>query len=139
MTYTITGANVFLNGSFLRRDIVISDGLIVSVSSEAPKNSGGVVFKYDGAFVFPGFTDVHVHLREPGFSYKETMLSGTLAAAHGGFTTVCAMPNLSPVPDSPEHLEAELTAIKKSARVRVLPYGALTMGEKGTEGMEDEA
>ncbi len=133
MTYTITGANVFLNGSFLRRNIVVSDGLIVSVSSEAPKNSGGVVFKYDGAFVFPGFTDVHVHLREPGFSYKETMLSGTLAAAHGGFTTVCAMPNLSPVPDSPKHLEAELAAIKKSARVRVLPYGALTVGEKGTE------
>lgn len=133
MAYTITGANVFMDGIFSRCDIVVSDGLIVSVSPEAPKHLGGSVFKYDGAFVFPGFTDVHVHLREPGFSYKETMLSGTLAAAHGGFTTVCAMPNLSPVPDSAENLEKELAAIKKSARVRVLPYGALTVGEKGTE------
>ncbi len=133
MTYTISGANVFIDGSFSRRDIVISDGLIVSVSPDAPKNLGGSVFKYEGAFVFPGFTDVHVHLREPGFSYKETLLSGTLAAAHGGFTAVCAMPNLSPVPDSVENLKTELAAIEKSARVRVLPYGALTVGEKGLE------
>ncbi len=133
MTYTISGVNVFTDGVFSRCDIVVSDGLIVSVSPEAPKNSGSVIFKYDGAFVFPGFVDVHVHLREPGFSYKETIRTGTLAAAHGGFTTVCAMPNLSPVPDSAEHLNAELEIIKNSARVRTLAYGALTIGENGRE------
>lgn len=81
--------------------------------------------------VFPGFADVHVHLREPGFSYKETIASGSLAAAHGGYTAVCAMPNLDPVPDSPDHLKAELDIIKRDAVINVLPYGALTIGEKG--------
>lgn len=81
--------------------------------------------------VFPGFVDVHVHLREPGFSYKETIASGTAAAARGGYTCVCAMPNLSPVPDSMEHLEKQLALIRRDARITVLPYGAITAGEKG--------
>jgi dihydroorotase len=81
--------------------------------------------------LFPGFTDVHVHLREPGFSYKETIASGTRAAARGGFTTVCAMPNLNPVPDSAEHLQQQLDMIKQTSVIRVLPYGAITVGEKG--------
>ncbi len=81
--------------------------------------------------VFPGFCDVHVHLREPGFSYKETIKSGTLAAAHGGFTAVCAMPNLSPVPDSAENLAPELSAIRRDAAVSVYPYGSITVGERG--------
>ena len=85
-----------------------------------------------GSFtVFPGFCDVHVHFREPGFSYKETIRTGSLAAARGGYTAVCAMPNLSPVPDGPAHLEEELALIRRDAAVRVLPYGALTLGEKG--------
>lgn len=82
-------------------------------------------------FVFPGFVDVHVHLREPGFSYKETIASGTSAAARGGYTAVCAMPNLDPVPDSAEHLERQLDIIRRGARIAVLPYGAITAGEKG--------
>ena len=81
--------------------------------------------------VFPGFADVHVHLREPGFSYKETMASGTRAAARGGYTAVCAMPNLNPVPDSPEHLAVEEAAIEKGALIHVYPYGAITVGEQG--------
>ena len=81
--------------------------------------------------VFPGFCDVHVHLREPGFSYKETIAAGSAAAAHGGYTDVCAMPNLSPVPDSVAHLSEELAIIRDTASVRVYPYGALTVGEKG--------
>ena len=81
--------------------------------------------------VFPGFADVHVHLREPGFSYKETMASGTRAAARGGYTAVCAMPNLNPVPDSLEHLAVEEAAIEKGALIHVYPYGAITVGEQG--------
>ncbi|MBR4895820.1 MAG: dihydroorotase [Clostridia bacterium] len=86
----------------------------------------------NGFAVFPGFCDVHVHFREPGFSYKETVLSGSHAAAHGGYTAVCTMPNLNPVPDSRAHLDAALTPIRSSgAGVNVLPYGALTVGEAG--------
>ena len=98
-----------------------------------------------GSFtVFPGFCDVHVHFREPGFSYKETIRSGSLAAARGGYTAVCAMPNLDPVPDSREHLAQELAIIRRDALVRVYPYGALTVGEKGRDladlqAMADEA
>ena len=81
--------------------------------------------------LLPGFCDVHVHFREPGFSYKETISSGCAAAAHGGYTAVCAMPNLDPVPDNPEHLRAELDIINKTASIRVVPYGAITAGERG--------
>ncbi len=81
--------------------------------------------------VFPGFCDVHVHFREPGFSYKETILSGSRAAARGGYTAVCTMPNLNPVPDSPENLEPQLEAIRKSAVIAVYPYAAITKGEQG--------
>ena len=94
----------------------------------------------DGNFVvFPGFCDVHVHLREPGFSYKETMKSGTLASAHGGFTAVCPMPNLKPVPDSAENLKVQLDIIEKDACIHVYPYGALTIGEQGEVPADLEA
>ncbi len=83
--------------------------------------------------IFPGFCDVHVHLREPGFSYKETVASGTAAAARGGYTAVCCMPNLNPVPDSPETLAPLLEKINSDACIRVLPYGAITKGERGEE------
>lgn len=81
--------------------------------------------------IVPGLCDVHVHFREPGFSYKETIASGSAAAAHGGYTAVCTMPNLVPVPDSAEHLQVQLDAIKRGAAIKVLPYGAITVGEKG--------
>ena len=92
-----------------------------------------------GAFVsknfiaFPGFCDVHVHFREPGFSYKETIASGSKAAARGGYTAVCTMPNLNPVPDSKENLEKQLEIIKKDACINVYPYGSITVGQKGKE------
>lgn len=86
--------------------------------------------------ILPGFCDVHVHFREPGFSYKETIRTGSLAAAHGGYTAVCTMPNLNPVPDSLEHLQEEMKCIAKDAVIDVYPYGALTRGEKG-EAMAD--
>ena len=93
--------------------------------------------------IVPGLCDVHVHFREPGFSYKETIASGSAAAAHGGYTAVCTMPNLDPVPDSAEHLQVQLDAIKRGAAIKVLPYGAITVGEKGEElsdmeSMEDK-
>lgn len=91
-----------------------------------------VIFNKNGnSFaVMPGFCDVHVHFREPGFTYKETILSGSRAAAHGGYTTVCTMPNLSPVPDSPDNLKLQLDAIA-DADIEILPYGAITVNEDG--------
>jgi len=83
--------------------------------------------------VFPGFCDVHVHFREPGFSYKETIASGCAAAARGGYTDVCTMPNLDPVPDSREHLQIQQELINKTACIHVHPYGAITVGEKGEQ------
>ena len=95
---------------------------------------GTLVRKEKGIVVFPGFCDVHVHFREPGFSYKETMVTGSRAAARGGYTAVCAMPNLKPVPDSPEHLQEEELLIRAAGDiVDIRPYAALTVGEKGEE------
>jgi len=94
---------------------------------------GGLLSAVENYIIVPGLCDVHVHFREPGFSYKETIASGSAAAAHGGYTAVCTMPNLSPVPDCTEHLKAQLDAIDKSAVIKVIPYGAITVGEKGEE------
>ena len=100
---------------------------------------GQILQQSGGVFTFPGFCDVHVHFREPGFSYKETMVSGCRAAARGGYTAVCAMPNLNPVPDSPEHLAAEEALIRQAGdTAAVYPYGALTIGEKGREAADLE-
>ena len=101
-------------------------------AAEAFMSRRGAAFPFsDGCVVLPGLCDVHVHFREPGFVYKETIASGTRSAARGGFTAVCTMPNLDPVPDSPEHLRVQLESIERYACVRVVPYGAITIGEKG--------
>ena len=92
-----------------------------------------------GFAVFPGFCDVHVHFREPGFSYKETVETGSLAAAHGGYTAVCTMPNLKPVPDSREHLGEVLAPIRARSLIDVRPYGSLTVNEAGEELSDLEA
>ena len=89
--------------------------------------------------LFPGFCDVHVHLREPGFSYKETIETGTQAAARGGYTDVCTMPNLNPVPDDTETLKVQLDIIERDALINVYPYGAITRGERGEELADLEA
>lgn len=93
----------------------------------------GLVFDFQNYFIVPGFCDVHVHFREPGFSYKETVKTGSAAAARGGYTAVCTMPNLNPVPDSAENLNVVLAAISQQAAIRVLPYGAITVGEQGKQ------
>ena len=137
MSLLLTGGAVFMDGRFQNMDIAISEGRIVSISPSLPRDGYSVVELHD-QLVVPGFVDVHVHLRQPGFSYKETIYSGTAAAAAGGYTTVCAMPNLNPVPDSVEHLNEQLELIEKDAKVWVVPYGAITVGEKG-EVMADLA
>ena len=104
-----------------------------------PAKDGRIIRKEDGVFIFPGFCDVHVHFREPGFSYKETIVSGSRAAARGGYTAVCAMPNLNPVPDSLPHLAEEEALIRAAGDLAaVYPYGALTVGEKGQEAADLE-
>ena len=110
------------------------DGDIVSCESPLMKE-----LSFDGVSeyaVFPGFCDVHVHFREPGFSYKETIETGSKASARGGYTAVCTMPNLNPVPDSVAHLDQQLQLIEEQAVIHVYPYGAITVGEKG-ETMAD--
>ena len=130
MGLLLTGGAVFQNGSFVNTDIAMEGGRIVALSPSLPRDGFSVIELHDHLIV-PGFVDVHVHLREPGFSYKETIFSGTAAAAAGGYTAVCAMPNLKPVPDCREHLDVQLALIRKNAKVRVYPYGAITRGEQG--------
>ena len=131
--FVIKGCEVFTDGRFVPSDVEVDGGIISRVEPGIVPAQGIPVFNFDNCRIVPGLVDVHVHLREPGFSYKETMATGTAAAARGGYTAVCAMPNLNPVPDSAEHLAAELDAIRRGASVAVYPYGALTVGERGEE------
>ena len=118
-------------------NIPSNSDLGISVSSLL-ETVGFPVSHFSEYAVFPGFCDVHVHFREPGFSYKETIRSGSYASARGGYTAVCTMPNLNPVPDSVEHLQQQLQSIRQDACIHVYPYGAITIGEKG-EQMADLA
>ena len=130
MSLLLKGGTVFLNGKLQNADIAIDNGCIVSSSLPT---EGFSVIELHNHLIVPGFVDVHVHLREPGFFYKETIATGTAAAAAGGYTAVCSMPNLKPVPDSGENLRVQLELIRQNAKVRVYPYGAITKGEKGEE------
>ena len=128
---------MLLDGSVFRpADIAVRGGRIVSISRglEFP-----VSIDLHNAAVFPGFVDVHVHLREPGFSYKETVRTGTLSAARGGYAHICPMPNLNPAPDTLENLEEQLSIIRRDAVVNVHPYGTITIGENGRRLAELEA
>ena len=121
MKYRFDRAKVWTGGTFQDECFHFSDA---TVSSDS-------VISGHEVFIFPGFCDVHVHFRQPGFSYKETIASGSRSAARGGYTDVCAMPNLNPVPDTPEHLRMEQELIDRDAVIGVHPYGAITMEEKG--------
>ncbi len=129
MDYIFKNCKVYRNGKFESEDIGVCGG----VFAPAVSVENGTVIDCDNKYVLPGFADVHVHLREPGFIYKETVASGSKAAAAGGYTTVCSMPNLNPVPDSPETLAPQLEAIKNTACINVLPYGTITKGQQGEE------
>ena len=119
---------VFENGRWRPGALAVRDGTVIAPAEAGP---GATVVEAAGLVAVPAFADIHVHLREPGATAKETVATGTAAAAAGGYADVCAMPNLSPVPDSPETLRPELDAIARDAVVRVHPYGALTVGEQG--------
>ena len=123
-----------IDGSGSRRgDVLVRDGRIAAIGPDIVEASGAQVVDCRGMLVSAGFVDLHVHFREPGQSYKETIRTGSLAAAHGGYTTVCAMPNLNPVPDSPDTLALEQEIIDRDACIRVLPYAAITRGRRGLE------
>ena len=139
MDYILKNAMVLEDSRFRPADVAVQSGRIVSIAEDLECLPGFTAIDLHNAAVFPGFVDVHVHLREPGFSYKETIRTGTLAAAHGGYAHVCPMPNLNPVPDTAEHLRAQLDIIDRDAVVHTHPYGAITLGEKGEALAELEA
>lgn len=119
MKNVIKNATVYENGKFISEDF--------------PLTVDGIIPAFNNLFVLPAFCDVHVHLREPGFSYKETIKSGTSASARGGYTDVCSMPNLNPVPDNKENLNIQLDLIKKNAVINVHPYASISIGQRGEE------
>lgn len=133
MRCILKNAKVFSQGVFHLADVFLSDGKIVSIGNGVSRSDDTITIDISNMVLFPGFVDVHVHLREPGFSYKETIRTGTLAAAHGGFAHVAAMPNLNPVPDCVDALNLQRALIEKDALVHVHPYGAITVGEKGEQ------
>ena len=132
MDFILKGGQVYTSGGFVKQDILVSDGIIAAVSGSVCSDNTRIV-DCENKYIFPGLADVHVHLREPGFSYKETIATGTRACAHGGYTLVCSMPNLKPAPDNYDNLRIQLDAIEKDAVISVKPYGTITVGEMGEQ------
>ena len=142
----MTGSNILLKGGDIidngrRRtaDVLVLDGRIAAVGRDLEVPAGTEVLDISGRIAVPAFADIHVHFREPGFTAKETIRTGSMAAARGGYSVVCAMPNLDPVPDSPETLAVEQAAIDRDAVVSVLPYCSITKGRKGQELVDFKA
>ena len=140
MKVVFRNAKVYENGSVIIKDMLMTGASLSPIAATSIPSDATVI---DNTVILPGFCDVHVHLREPGFSYKETIASGCAAAARGGYTSVLSMPNLKPTPDSREHLDAQLELIKRDATISVIPYGTITFGEAGEEladleGMADK-
>lgn len=129
----IRNGRVWNGNELVESDVLISDGHIAAIGNSIDRDTDCKEIDVAGASVLPGLVDVHVHLREPGYSYKETIAEGTLAAAHGGFTTVCPMPNLNPAPDSIETLHAELNIINRDACIETLPFATITRSRLGNE------
>ena len=129
----LKNAMVFTNGKFQKCDVEINESTITRISENIESKDIDAVYDLNNMYLLPGLIDVHTHLREPGFIYKETIATGSMAGAKGGYTSICAMPNLHPTPDCMENLQVELDAIKKDAKINVYPYGTITKGEKGEE------
>ena len=137
MKICLKDCHIYRNGRIDFVDMLSMDGMEGSVPG---MTSGAEPFlQFSHGYIFPGFVDVHVHFREPGFCYKETVKTGSLAAAHGGYTHVCTMPNLNPVPDSTENLQPQLDAIQRNAVIGVTPMGAITKGQRGEALADMEA
>ena len=141
MMVLFRSANVYDNG-VMKKQSMLFDGAVLS-AFDGDESSMEFSSVFDNVVIFPGFCDVHVHFREPGFSYKETIATGSYAAAAGGYTAVLTMPNLKPTPDSVENLKLQLDAIERDAVIAVYPYGTVTVGELGErlsdmEGMADK-
>ena len=136
MSYIFKNCKVFRENGFVNEDLFVCGEVFADADSYS---DDAVVIDCKGYYILPGLADVHVHLREPGFVYKETIKSGSLAAAHGGYTKICSMPNLNPTPDCTENLAVQLDAIKKDAAIKVIPYGTITAGQNGEELSDMEA
>ncbi len=131
MTILIKNALVYSGDGFQQNDVLIKDTKIDAIGTSISCDGADSVFFADGKYLIPGFVDVHVHLREPGFSYKETIKTGTLAAAGAGYTAVCPMPNLNPAPDCVEHMQVQLDIIKRDSAIKVYPFATITKGRTG--------
>lgn len=129
----LKGGTVVRNGLIERADVYVVDGKIARVAADVQPAEGDKIYDCTGLTIMSGLVDLHVHLREPGFSSKETIATGTAAAAHGGFTTVCSMPNLAPAPDTMENLQQQLDIIERDAVIKVLPYATITRKRAGDE------
>ena len=139
MTILIKNALVYTGDCFKQNDVYIDNGRIDTIGTSISIDGADSVFYAQGQYLVPGFVDVHVHLREPGFSYKETIRTGTQAAAKAGYTTVCPMPNVNPVPDSVAHLAVQTDIINKDAVINVCPYASITKGRQGRGELVDFA
>ncbi|MDE7180350.1 MAG: dihydroorotase [Muribaculaceae bacterium] len=139
MNLLIKNAEIRNGESTTRGNLLVVDGVVSAIGADVDGTPDCEVIDAEGATLHPGLVDVHVHLREPGFSYKETIADGSRAAAHGGFTTVCTMPNLKPIPDSLETLEEQRDIIRRDAVIEVLPYAAITRKRLGAELCDYEA
>ena len=138
-TILLKGGKIVAGARREAGDILVREGRIESVHPGLPVAEGAEVIDLAGKTVVPAFADIHVHFREPGFTAKETIRTGSMAAARGGYTAVCAMPNLDPVPDSVETLAIEQAAIDRDAVISVLPYCSITKGRKGLELVDFKA
>lgn len=128
----LKNGQILEQGVLVQKDLLIDGKKIIQIS-DSIKNAEAKVLDLKGKFISPGFIDVHVHWREPGFEYKETIYHASRAAAHGGFTTAMPMPNLNPVPDCYENLKLQLDIIERDSVIRAIPFGAITKGEQGKE------
>lgn len=138
MSMLIKNARCFAGDKFKKADVLIKEGKIHSLGASISSDGVRCVFDaQDTYFLIPGFVDVHVHLREPGFSYKETIAAGTAAAAAAGYTAVCTMPNLDPPPDTPAHLQVQTDIIERDAKIDVFPFAPITKGRRGVGELVD--
>jgi len=133
MKLLLKNGMAYIDGKFEKCNIAVIDGYIEEVFSSFPETEFDTIIDLNNLYILPGLIDVHTHLREPGFLYKETIETGTKAAARGGYTSICTMPNLKPTPDCFDNLNVQLKAIEETASINVYPYGTITKNEEGIE------